>query len=600
MAIVNYSYNKYKLFWDSDGSNQAIRNALVMKDENNNPWDTKSQGFNTYGFQKLIDARQYETAADYASLFHFNDPDADNRFRTKIAELRRRGRRLSAVYQRLTTQRDRDLFDFGQAVFSPRGLENLAKDPNHTNQYVDEFVKWKNKLGSTKDADATQLRITFDEPSSGLFGFLGLGGNENTIDNLYADSGLSEADLIKSGVDVKKDGGRTTLTFHKSNDLANTILANVNKRGGRQSGIIGLDEAGNVLNSKTDIDWNEGRAPSRDEKALRKLQSLMDSSKALTEAAIEDNSTTEESTTRFGYLSNDVANIEQRYAAGLINNETYNLMMKMANEKYTTAIAGLVASHQVMYSDWNDTNSDTMTRVEGQDATDLINYISQNLKGNTVRFEAAINGSEVGTYITVDAKEGTDNKEGHPRVTVFIPNFLTDEVNAKINQNTNSRAVLELNDMERYNYDYTLSNGKVLRPTYNRNGDFYIRDKGRPLEESDFISREEALKEMSLDVFMEGSGMFRNAFTSESGRLLNRDGFEQVVKGAITKQINETYNESEPLSVEDIFDDDSYVDGAYSPDPESTQYQKYRKINKALELYYRILNSIKYMEDEYQ
>ncbi len=596
MGIFNYSYNNYRFFWDTDGSNQSIRNTILTKDENGNPWDIQAQGFNAYGFQKLIDAKDYETAADYASLFHFDDPYEDNAFRADIADLRRKGRRFAAIYDKLTTKDDKDLFEFGQAVMSPRGLEEL-KD----NDYARDFIAYKMQLGGNSKQSATKLRVAFGKARSGWI--FGIGKNENTIDNLYADTGLTEADLLKSGVDVEKKGDSTYITFHKSNDLANTILANINKRGGIQSGIVGLDEHDNVIDNTVHDGGGRGRANlTNDEVTLRSMQRLIDKSKNFSDTVVEDNVSTEESTTIFGYLSSDVANLEEQLAAGKISREDFNLLIKRADDYYMTKIAQLTGSHYTIYSDWNDSKSDTMSEVTGEDKTDLINYISQHIKGGTVRLSAAINGSEVGTYITVDADpgSGSQNEGARDRVSLFIPNFLTDEVNAKINENTNSRAVLEMNDMERYNYDYELPSGNVLRPSYNNAGDFYIRRKGTPLEEAELVSRREALEEMMFGTFLEeAADKFKLAFTSADGRLIDRDRFEELVKKAVVGQVNQTYTDSEPITKEAAFDSTQYLDGKYIIDPTNTQYQKYRKVKKALQLYYEILNSVKYMENEY-
>ena len=61
----------------------------------------QSHMFDENKFNQLVANRQYNDAADYASQFHFSDPETQKAHESDIINLRRSGRVLGAVYGRV-------------------------------------------------------------------------------------------------------------------------------------------------------------------------------------------------------------------------------------------------------------------------------------------------------------------------------------------------------------------------------------------------------------------------------------------------------------------------------------------------------------------
>ena len=65
---------------------------------------TQSRKFNENKFNQLVANRQYSDAADYASQFHFNDPETQKAHESDIINLRRSGRVLGAIYGKINNE----------------------------------------------------------------------------------------------------------------------------------------------------------------------------------------------------------------------------------------------------------------------------------------------------------------------------------------------------------------------------------------------------------------------------------------------------------------------------------------------------------------
>ena len=68
--------------------------------------------FNNDTFQTYIDNHQYLDAADYANRFVFKDPTKQKAHENDIENLRREGRKLQAIYSRITNDEDKQAIEF--------------------------------------------------------------------------------------------------------------------------------------------------------------------------------------------------------------------------------------------------------------------------------------------------------------------------------------------------------------------------------------------------------------------------------------------------------------------------------------------------------
>ena len=118
---------------------------------------TQSHRFDENKFNKLVANRQYSDAADYASQFHFSDPETQKAHESDIINLRRSGRVLGAVYGRVQDPIDLAKITFADKVFTDGGLESSTFGSSNGDgdiyksslrSYYDQLEQYKARIGS--------------------------------------------------------------------------------------------------------------------------------------------------------------------------------------------------------------------------------------------------------------------------------------------------------------------------------------------------------------------------------------------------------------------------------------------------------------------
>lgn len=236
--------------------------------------NTTEQGydFNPSEYDKLRANRQYLDAANYLKNYHFDDPRLQQEHENNILNLEREGRKVSGMFKNMLANDKESNYaiNFATNVFTGGGL-NLVE----TGDYGKEFFKAKESIGSANRKDqssvdsdylsnlnakqkglsilknmigkdsyldgwfpskamkgdnnsdakmtdnADVLAVTFSPKGSTIL------GNEWDINYFYDKIGLGAEDLKNNGIEITHKDGKTTLKFHKSNNLANKILYNL-------------------------------------------------------------------------------------------------------------------------------------------------------------------------------------------------------------------------------------------------------------------------------------------------------------------------------------------------------------------------------------
>ena len=101
----------------------------IAKGSTNYPFTyIQSHMFDENKFNQLVANRQYNDAADYASQFHFNDPETQKAHESDIINLRRSGRVLGAIYGRVKDPTDLAKITFADNVLVHGGLERSGNN----------------------------------------------------------------------------------------------------------------------------------------------------------------------------------------------------------------------------------------------------------------------------------------------------------------------------------------------------------------------------------------------------------------------------------------------------------------------------------------
>nr|DAJ96357.1 MAG TPA: hypothetical protein [Crassvirales sp.] len=167
---------------------------------------------------------------------------------------------------------------------------------------------------------------------------------------------------------------------------------------------------------------------------------------------------------------------------GLITKDEYNFGVKALEERYNQELSGEgLSQYQVFKKNFNDDESQSYTEViETKDRDDIDQIIKRaSTVEGAVRFNSAYSGDQYGTKLTIDTsklKSSTDknnifgniddifkNYASNGIIELFIPQFHNDDAERAVLQDTRTRAAVEANNMELYNYDMTIPQEGTLR-----------------------------------------------------------------------------------------------------------------------------------------
>ena len=579
-------------------------------DPNNNSAVPTGNAINSYKFdnnkfQQLIANRQYQDAADYAAMYHFDDPATQRAHENDIINLRREGRKIAAIYGKINNANTLEQVEFMDHVFVDGGLEQILN-----NSYAQQFADAKRQIGSSYkkaivgytndiEREAVALSFTFAPEKQTFLGIDWLAKDNTTrsIEAFYRNSGLNEAQLKSAGVEVIHKDGYTTIKFDKSNGLANQIIYNAipyRLRGGDlvRSGsdynitMTGYDAYGNAIESR----WSD--------RGWVKMQNLIsDAEKAKLNAfASIDMAEKNYPSTVGPALDDNLEALNQLLSTNQITQQQYNQQMKQVGSILDQAVRTLGSGNYEMFSNaYNDNTTDeTMISLDNKQRSEIIQSITAANPKN-LHFNAMISNGQVGTLITIDADEVENedisdndniNKVKRRRRQVFIPGFMSEIAQQKINQNTSSRAIQEINSMQDYGYSFKTSDDKEIYSSMD--GRFYISGQEIP--------KEEATKAINKTLIIEdATANLKYQFTNNSGKLYDIEGYKKMAKAIAVRAANELHPEisfEDNVTIDDIFAKKGA--GAVVSDDYSgqMQYQLYNKYNDVFDIYDKLMAAI--------
>lgn len=588
---MKVSFGNYSYYNPNDNSAVPTGNAI------------NKYKFNNSLFQQLISNRQYQDAADYASQFHFNDPATQRAHENDILNLRREGRKIAAVYGRIDDVDKLNKISFLDNVFVDGGLEQILDNP-----YAKRFSEFKQHLGSTHkkgvvgysdeiDEEATAISFTFAPEKQTLFGidWLSKDNTKRSVEAFYANSGLNEAQLKSAGVEVIHKDGFTTIKFDKSNALANKIIYNAlpgtskgDSGGGSDYNIIlkGYNSDGKEIgdiSSWRSQSWNE----------MRNIISDAEDAKISAFQAL-DMAKKDYSSTVGPYLDDNLEALNQMAASGQISEQDYNLQRKTVGSVIDQAIRTLGSANYEMFSNaYNkEATDETLISLSSEQRSEIIQSISA-ANPKKLHFNAMVSNGQIGTLVTIDADEVdniTDNDDRNKvkRRTrkVFIPGFMSEIAQEKINRNTSTRAIQEINSMQDYGYSFKTTDGQKIYSSMD--GKFYI--------DGQEISKDDATRAINKTMIIEdATANLKYQFTNNSGEMYDTEGYEQMARAIAVKAANELNPDisfGNNVTVEDIFNKKGAGPTVSDEYASTMQYELYNKYQDVFDIYDRIMAAI--------
>ena len=561
--------------------------------------------FNNNYFQQLIGNRQYQDAADYASQFHFDDPATQRAHENDILNLRREGRKIAAVYGRIDDVDKLNKISFLDNVFVDGGLEQISDNP-----YAKQFAEFKQHLGSTHkkgiigysnkiDEEATAISFTFAPEKQTLFGidWLSKDNTKRSVEAFYANSGLNETQLKSAGVEVTHKDGYTTIKFDKSNALANKIIYNALPR--TSKGDLGGDSDYDIILRGYNSDGKEigdiSRLRSQSWNEMRNMISDAEDAKTSAFQAL-DMVEKDYSSTVGPSLDDNLELLNNALATGQITQQEYNQQRKFVGSILDQAIRSLGSGNYEMFSNaYNEeTTDETLISLSNEQRSEIIQSITAANPKN-LHFNAMVSNGQIGTLITIDADEVNDknitdddtrNEVKRRRRQVFIPGFMSEIAQEKINRNTSSRAIQEINSMQDYGYGFKTSDGQEIYSSMD--GRFWINGKE--------ISKDEATKAINKTMIIEdATNNLKYQFTNKEGTMYDEEGYENMARAIAVKAANELHPEisfGDKVTIEDIFNKKGAGATVSDEYASKMQYQLYDKYQDVFDIYDKIMAAI--------
>lgn len=217
---------------------------------------------------------------------------------------------------------------------------------------------------------------------------------------------------------------------------------------------------------------------------LYNMLKLMDEADAKVKEASIDPMTGKERTVATSMITTtdmgaEHTQLRNKLNKGLISKEEYVFGINALEERYRQELSGEgLSQYQVFKKNFGDDKSQSygeVTETKDRDAIDQIVKRASTVQG-AVRFNSAYSGNQYGTKLTIDASklklpkdtEGDMDdilKDYAPNgvIELFIPQLHNDDAEKAVLQDTRTRAAVEANNMELYNYDMSIPQEGTLR-----------------------------------------------------------------------------------------------------------------------------------------
>lgn len=470
------------------------------------------------------------------------------------------------------------------------GIDSEGNRRKSTNEFSKAYSDALRNLGSTKNTDAEGISIKFGGKTDKrtLFGIDWLAKdveyNDDAFNDMLKCTHLTKEALIKAGAKIKVQNGQYILDISKRSSLFNKIYNGirniVNNNGLYRFQIAGIDAKGNIIKN------NESRRPATVEETGELIHQGIHVAKRLSASSspIEESDgyyfnpsvsmlnnfeapavaieSANQTIRPVKGMSDDVSGvstvssmilpfnsarrkqISDALNTGRLNTELANALVK---ENSNAILNGLMNADFTQYEMYvtDEENPDDHTTVrhsvdtsnEKANIQDLLRAaIASGKFDPETQVSLGMQGNQTGYVITIPAKVYENTETGN-RVEdikqnsrqIFIPDFMNGEAEKLFSQNSQTRAMKELANMEMYNYTADIPQDGRLN-VYNdpSTGKAFYQmeyDSGRVQP----LTREDALRKVNKMLIVEdGIDLANKQFYDENGNLRkglkNKDG----------------------------------------------------------------------------
>ena len=295
-------------------------------------------------------------------------------------------------------------------------------------------------------------------------------------------------------------------------------------------------------------------------------------------------------------LDDNLEQLNQLLATGQITQQYYNQQRKIVGSILDQAIRSLGSGNYEMFSNaYNDEATDeTLISLDNEQRSEIIQSITA-ADPKSLHFNAMVSNGQIGTLVTIDADEvdktninddDTRNQVKRRRRQIFIPGFMSELAQEKINRNTSSRAIQEINSMQDYGYGFKTTDGQEI----------YSSMDGRFWRDGQEISKDEAIKAINKTMIIEDETTnLKYQFTNKEGTMYDTDGYESMARVKAIRAANELHPEisfGDNVTVQDVFNKKGAGATVADRYASTMQYQLYDKYQDVFDIYDKIMAAI--------
>lgn len=591
--MITYNNKDYKFYGNiADSIFKPIgfsSNTSVEKD-----------GFDEELYNHYITNKDFANAARYSSMFVYDDPEKELDHKIAIRNLQQIGKRYNALYRSLQTgTNEKEALDFSFSVFDRAAYAKL--DIN--NPYVKQFDKIYANIGRNDDtSQVAKLSVKF-APHKSKFLFWDI-ENDNSYENFMKNSGYTTEYLRSKGVSVEEQDGGIVLNFDKETNTARELLYNISKfstnagYGTKRPEITGYDAQGNILNDPDDMEFSLTGDDTKHMTGFKSLAWLIDSVEGVRKD-VEDRTLERDYTTHtYGSITGRAQSIRDMLDVAFEDSQRSTLKERlsgeeeMANRQFTA----MSYADKEMYTNL-DQDTETMIEADTDTRARLREIVGEGmLHHGVVDFQFAESGGKFGCLITIKPTDDTFSSDSNKvkKVTnVFVPGLFAKEAERRAYQDTDYRALRELDDMEAWGYGYDFEDGTKLQVDRAGEGDretiFSLIDKnGNSVKQ---LKKSEIVPKISQDfIIRDLSDRIGMQFSNRNGELIDQKAMLEYIRRGTILAANSLYPDGA-----EIKDTDDFL-SIISSMADKLDVKTYKKLSEAEKIYYRILHNI--MHDE--
>lgn len=557
-------------------------------------------------YRSLINENRYMDAADYASKYHFNDPEKEKKFQNDIINLRNSARIRDDLYSKLDEDQ-KQAFDFLDNVYKDGGLDRLKN-----NKYAIEFNELKRNLFINKngDPDARYFYVTLED--NGGREFLGVDklakDSNRTTSNFYEKTNLTEEYLKESGIKISHKDGYTTLMVDKANPLCNRLMVetiefyNISSNPSDYINYGTTDGKNYYTLNNTDQGYDMFKLLGTIE-TTKYIQNKFYSNKEKNSPLVKDYTSMIGPIFDYGFEQ-----LKDDYKKGRITDAEFHDRYEKEYNYMKEAINSIGTGDTKIYSNYfNEEDTDeTLVSVDNVNRRWLQMLVSS-VNPSDITMHSFTSHGQIGVLYTikgvgVDEKEQEIGKDPEDLLkqksySIFIPGMFKNKVQEQMNSDTKLRAIQQTNSMQDYGYDYKCYDGSIIG--IDKDGNFTFNDT--------IISKQEAIDYINNSITIEDtSANLKFKYMNKDGQIFDKDGYDKQAKAIAIYSVNERLPNIKLYDVDgnliDLNSNDAIdrifnmkgvgatVSNTYA---NKLQYELYNKYNEIYRMYEELMKPLK-------